>query len=271
MNINIKKINAIKEYTGKETNTLFLTSKRDVADFLTGKGEAVCIDLIDESDISSFDCYKYFITGGVQDIGHLNMVYCHIMNLPYVIGETKRIAVREETPDDLSEIYAIYEDEECRKYLEPLPHIDTDADESGLKDSAAAGDNPASSDRIETGVTDSPCLNKFSRYKSVKDSYMLLGYGMWIIEEKASGKVIGRAGFEYVDDNTVSLGFVIRKNERKKGYAYEACLLCLNFLFDSNPDLSVIAKYSFENKASKALLCKLQKSSPISIKLMEES
>ena len=41
MNINIKKINAIKEYTGKETNTLFLTSKRDVADFLTGKGEAV--------------------------------------------------------------------------------------------------------------------------------------------------------------------------------------------------------------------------------------
>ena len=100
---------------------------------------------------------------------------------------------------------------------------------------------------------------------------MLLGYGMWIIEEKATGKIIGRAGFEYVDDETVSLGFVIRKSERKKGYAYEACLLCLNFLFDSNPDLSVIAKYSVENKASKALLCKLRESSPISIKLMEES
>lgn len=257
MNIDIRTIEDIKEYTGREINTLFLTSKRDIADFLTGKGEAVCIDLKDESDISSFDGYKYFITGGVQDIGHLNMVYCHIMKLPYVIGETERIAVREETLDDLHEIYEIYEDKECRKFLEPLPNIDSEISD----------ENPS----LAPSVADSACLNKLSRYESVKDSYMLLGYGMWVIEEKATGKVIGRAGFEYYDDSTVSLGFVIAKNERKKGYAHEACLLCLNYLFNSNPDLSVVAKYSSENEASKALLSKLSKTSPLRIKLIEES
>jgi len=188
--------------------------------------------------------YKYFITGGVQDIGHLEMVYCHIMNLPYTIGESPRLVVREEIPSDLTKIYEIYEDEDCKRFLEPIPPV---SDISGCG------------------------FEEAERFKSVKDSYMLLGYGMWVVEEKATGKVIGRAGFEYFDDSTVSLGFVIAKSERKKGYAHEACLLCLDYLFNSNPDLSVVAKYSSENEASKALLSKLSKTSPVRINLIEES
>ena len=180
-----------------------------------------------------YKTYKYFITEGVQDIGHMEMVYCHTMNIPYVIAESEDLIIREETLEDLAKIYGLYEDEECQRFLEPLPVI---------SDETASDEN---------------ALTAASRFESVKNSYMFNGYGMWIIERKSDGAFLGRAGFEYVDDDTVSIGFAIVKNERKKGYAYAACLLCINYLKETRPELKVIAKCDDENTASKALIEKL--------------
>ena len=234
MNINITCINRISDYRECSVPTLYVTSVREVPDFLRSKGEAVCIHINDESKLSDFDSYKYFTTGDVQYSGHLNMVYCHIKNIPFVIAQDDSILIREECPEDLDKIYEMYEDPECRRFLEPLPPSDS-------------------------------VLTPESRFESVKNGYMLFGYGMWIVEEKSTGEVIGRAGFEYQDENTVSLGFMIRSDKRKKGYARNACLLCLNYLKDSLPDMKVTAKCSQANEASLKVLSGLSGILPIEI------
>ena len=233
MKINIVNIDKTEDYREGCKDTLFVTSNREVADHLTSKGEAVCICVCDEEQLPAFEGYKYFITEGVQDIGHMEMVYCHTMNIPYVIAESEDLIIREETLEDLAKIYGLYEDEDCQRFLEPLPEIP---------------DGPSQ---------DENALTAASRFESVKNSYMLNGYGMWIIERKSDRKVLGRAGFEYAGDDAVSLGFVIDKNERKKGYAYTACLLCINYLKETRPELKIIARCDDENTASKGLIEKL--------------
>ena len=74
-------IKDITEYTPCDEPVLYITSKRDIADYLTLKGEAVCICVQNEEQLPAFEGYKYFITEGVQYSGHLDMVYCHLKNI----------------------------------------------------------------------------------------------------------------------------------------------------------------------------------------------
>ncbi|MBP5493717.1 MAG: GNAT family N-acetyltransferase, partial [Lachnospiraceae bacterium] len=191
MNIKHITINSIDEYRPLGELVLYITSDRNVADCLTSKGEAVCIYVCNEEQLSAFEGYKYFITEGVQYSGHLDMVYCHIKNIPYVIAENEDFLIREERLEDLPKIYEMYEDEECKRFLEPLPELSHE-------------------------------LTPEARFESVKNGYMLFEYGMWIIELKETNEVIGRVGFEYFNESAVSLGFMIRKDMRNKGYALKA-------------------------------------------------
>ena len=236
MNPKIITLDDINEYRKSSSDILYLTTKRNVADFLREKGEAVCIVLKDENELPRFEGYKYFITEGVQDIGHLNMVYCHQKNIPFVIAESEELTIREECAGDLNLIYEMYEDDECRKYLEALPITEKR--------------------NLNTESQSGYALNEYAkeRLEAVKSAYLLYGYGMWIAEKKETGEVIGRAGFEYVDEHTVSLGFMIKKDERKKGYAKKAAFLCINYLKENYPELSIVARCSRENKASIAIL-----------------
>ncbi|MBP5528785.1 MAG: GNAT family N-acetyltransferase, partial [Lachnospiraceae bacterium] len=184
-------IKDITEYTPSNEPALYITSERDVADYLKSKGEAVCICVQNEEQLPAFEGYKYFITEGVQYSGHLDMVYCHIKNIPYVIGEGEDFIIREECPEDLPKILEMYKDRDCKKFLEPLPELSAD-------------------------------LTPEARFESVKNGYMLFEYGMWIIELKETNEVIGRVGFEYFNESAVSLGFMIRKDMRNKGYALKA-------------------------------------------------
>jgi RimJ/RimL family protein N-acetyltransferase len=211
------RINDVNEYIHNE-DALYLTSSKDVADYLSEKNVPVCIELNDEEDLSVFDGYRYFTIGNEMDIEHLKKVYCHQKDIPYVIGESDELIIREEKEDDLEYIYEMYQDEECIKYLEPLPDITS--------------------------------VNPHERFLSVKDSYMLFGYGMWIVEEKETGERIGRVGFEYYDDNTVSIGFMIKKEKRGKGYGKIAARLCIQYLYKTLTGMKVVAKCHQNNVAS---------------------
>ena len=237
MNIKHITINNIEEYTPLTTPVLYITSDRNVADSLTSKGEAVCICVYDEEQLSAFEGYKYFITEGVQYSGHLDMVYCHIRNIPYVIAENDDFLIREERPEDLPKIYEMYEDEECKRFLEPLPELSGD-------------------------------FTPEARFESVKNSYMLFGYGMWIIESKKTNEVIGRVGFEYYDENTVSLGFMIRADKRGKGYAEAAVILCIGYLENTLPETKIVANVCIDNISSLYLLNKISKVFPKKINII---
>ncbi len=235
-------IKDITEYTPYDEPVLYITSKRDIADYLTLKGEAVCICVQNEEQLPAFEGYKYFITEGVQYSGHLNMVYCHIKNIPYVIGEDEDFIIREECPEDLPKILEMYEDRDCEKFLEPLPPLNSPPD----------------------------YITPEARFESVKNGYMLFEYGMWIIELKKTNEVIGRVGFEYFDESTVSLGFMIRKDKRNKGYAFRACLNCITYMKVNHPELKIVAKVSKENEASVHLLTKISNMMPGVIEVIEE-
>ena len=235
-------IKDITEYTPCKEPALYITSKRDVADYLTSKGEAVCICVNSEEQLPAFEGYKYFITEGVQYSGHLNMVYCHIKNIPYVIGEDEDFIIREECPEDLPKILEMYKDRDCEKFLEPLPPLNSPPD----------------------------YITPERRYESVKNGYMLFEYGMWIIELKETNEVIGRVGFEYYDESTVSLGFMIRKDKRKKGYAFKACLSCITYMKVNHPEIKIVAKVSKKNKASVQLLTKLSNMLPGGVEVLVE-
>ncbi len=215
MNINYIFLKSQNEYLPNDTPTLYIVSDGKLADFLRQKGEAVCISISSEDDLSSFEGYNYFITDGVPDFGHLEKIYCHLRNLPYVIGSSDRIVVREEKFEDLSTIYEMYNDSDCKKYLEALPAIDS--------------------------------FDKKERFETVKNGYMLYEYGMWIIEKKDSGEVIGRVGFEYLDEERVSVGYVIKFSERNKGFATEALKLAIGYLNDVCPKIKTVARCNRDN------------------------
>ena len=235
-------IKDITEYTPCDEPVLYITSKRDVADCLTSKGEAVCICVNSEEQLPAFEGYKYFITEDVQYSGHPDIVYCHIKNIPYVIGEDEDFNIREECPEDLPKILEMYEDSACKEFLEPLPPLNSPPD----------------------------YITPEARFESVKNGYMLFEYGMWIIEHKETNEVIGRVGFEYYDDSAVSLGFMIRKDKRKKGYAFRACLNCITYMKVNHPELKIVAKVSKDNEASVHLLTKLSNMMPGVIEVIEE-
>lgn len=215
MNINYIFLKSQTEYSPNNEPTLYIVSDKELANFLKQKDEAVCISISSEDELSSFDGYKYFITDGVPNFGHMEKIYCHIRNHPYEIGSSDRILVREEIPEDLEKIYEMYKDSDCEKYLEALPPIES--------------------------------VNKEERFEAVKSGYMLYDYGMWIVEKKESGEVIGRVGFEYFDETRVSLGYMIKNAERGNGYASEAGVIALHYLEETCPNLKAVAKCNRAN------------------------
>lgn len=222
MNPSVKRFNKINDYKPTNKCILYLTDDRAAADFLREKNEAVCIIIDDEEKLASFDGYRYFITDGETDNDYLEKVYCHIKNIPYIIGQNDSIIVREECPDDLKKIYEMYEDDACQRFLEALPSFES--------------------------------IDPESRFESVKSRYMLFGYGMWIVEKKENNEVIGRVGFEPVDENTVSLGFMITESERGRGYAKAAARICIDYLHRTLPDIKIVAKSHEDNIISRHIL-----------------
>lgn len=104
-------------------------------------------------------------------------------------------------PDDVDAIYAIYEGNDL-SYMEGL-YEDRDKEREYIKD--------------------------YQKY-----IYNFYDFGIWLFEEKATGQVIGRGGVEHkvYDDGTegLELGYIIRKDKQRQGYAYEGLSAIIIYL-----------------------------------------
>ena len=130
---------------------------------------------------------------------YLTEVYCREHRIPLEILETRRCKVREIDERDLERLYEIYAVPQITQYMEPL--FANRQDE----------------------------LDYIRSY--IDTIYPLYGFGMWVIMEKVSNRVIGRAGFEVKDDypNGIELGFIIAEEYQRQGFAYEVCSAILQF------------------------------------------
>lgn len=141
------------------------------------------------------------IVQGLEEVGvqFLDRVLKRKRKLPWNILYTRRTCVQEISLSDLDELYELYAGEGITDYTEPL--FERAEEEEYTKSYIA-------------------CM------------YYYYGYGMWIVRERETGKLIGRAGIEHREEGTqvlMELGYIIRREYQNKGYATEVCQAILEY------------------------------------------
>lgn len=132
------------------------------------------------------------------DINNIYRIYQRYKNIPWTICETKRMIIREQTVDDVCDLYEIYDDPEVIRFTESL-YEDRDEEIKYMKD-------------------------------YIDKQYRFFEYGIWALVDKKTQKLIGRAGISDREGYSISeIGYVIRKEYRNKGYAGEALNAILSY------------------------------------------
>ncbi len=146
-------------------------------------------------------------------------------NLPWTILETKRCIVRELALSDIDALFELYAGDGMTEFMEDLyPY------EEEIKYQKAY----------------------------IENMYRFYGYGMWLVFEKATGKLIGRAGVEHREElgGEMELGYAIGTPYQRKGYATEVC--------------SAIVDYARNELMVQELTCLIEPENSISIHLAEK-
>lgn len=187
--------------------------------------EQVAEALCKEEAVSKYPFVCIDITQLPQ--AYLRRIWCITNKLPVEIAETKRLLLRESVPEDAEAFYRLYKDEDCQKYLKPLP--------------------------IDKSL---PPLEAYARYiqEYIRGQYGFYEYGMWTVVEKADGSVIGRAGLENQKiegtGEKLCLGYGLLPQYRGAGYALEALEAILYYCMECDYATEVWARISKENNAS---------------------
>lgn len=164
----------------------------------------------------------------------LELVYARHTKKPYTVLETERLLVREMTVEDLPNMYKLYETLKDCEYVEPLYEYEEEM--------------------------------KFT-INYINNMYKFFWYGLWLVFEKDSKRLVGRAGLEnrQIDGNMkTELGYLIGKPWQNKGYATEVTKAIIEYageelaieeLFvcsdkNNKPSISLAQKLGFAEYAS---------------------
>lgn len=133
--------------------------------------------------------------------------------------ETERLTMRQYTYEDAQQLCTIIGDAETMRYYEK-PY-----DEAGVRR------------WIEWNL----------------DNYESLGFGLWALERKEDGRLIGDCGItmQIIDHRIVpEIGYHVHKAFWKQGYASEAARACRDWIFLHTPFQTVYSYMNAENTAS---------------------
>lgn len=159
---------------------------------------------------------------------YLTKVYNRFYGISNIVMSTERLIIREITISDLPALYEVYGDATITQYMEGL-YEDYREEEEFTK-------------------------------AYIENMYGFYDYGLWLLEDKKTGKVIGRAGLSnrvIDDENYIELGYVISKPMQRKGYAYEASLAILDYAKNVLKKEKVVICTDKDNLPSIALAHKL--------------
>lgn len=96
------------------------------------------------------------------------------------------------------------------------------------------------------------------RFLQMPGAWALQGYGMFAVEEKASGRWIGQAGpWPPADWTGTEVGYAFHPDAQGRGYATEACAAAMDYAFDVLGWTDVIHNIDADNRASQAVARKL--------------
>ena len=133
--------------------------------------------------------------------------------------QTKRLFLREMTPDDFDSLFKILADKETMKHY-PAPY-DADGVRSWI-------------DR------------NMARYKT-------FGFGLWAVCLQSTGEMIGDCGLTMQIINgeiKPEIGYHIRKDMQRRGYASEAAIAVRDWAFENTPFNILYSYMKHTNEAS---------------------
>ena len=168
------------------------------------------------------------------DLEYLERIRRRHHGIPWVIAQTKRCILREICMEDMQALFDLYAEPGMTDYIEPLY----------------------------------PWEQELEYEKAYIDNmYRLYEYGMWVVIEKDTGKLIGRAGLEHREypkeerleetdkDMELEMGYAIGTAYQRKGYATEVC--------------RAIIAYAGQNLDYPRINCLIEKENTASIRFIE--
>ena len=160
------------------------------------------------------------------DMTFLQRVYERHFNIPWTILETERCIVRELELSDLDDLFSMYAEPGMTDYMEGLYEYEEE-------------------------------LEYQKAY--IENMYRFYGYGMWLVFEKKTGTLIGRAGVEHREElnGDMELGYAIRTSFHHQGYAYEVCQAIMQYAREVLQVHLVHCLIQKENALSEKLAIKL--------------
>ena len=146
------------------------------------------------------------------------------MSVPEI--ETERLRLRGFRPEDLDALCQVFGDPEVMKYI--------------------SGGKPRTREATEEGLL-----------RSI-EGWGKRGFGLWAVEEKATGRVVGYCGLIHLDDTPeIEVAYGLAKAAWGRGFAVEAARAALEFGFGELNLERIVAVVNPENLASRRVLEKL--------------
>ncbi len=213
--------------TGEREGSLYLTDRPERVRARHGTDCRILLYLTEENRGESFGRAPYAVESmGGLNADFLKKVWQRLTGQPWEILRTERLRVREMTEGDLEALYEIYAHPDMTLYTEG-PALDREAERE-----------------------------KLAAY--IRNVYPIYGFGIWMLEERKSGKAIGRAGFFWREGAAYpELGFAVEKRSQRKGYCLEACKAILEYGFGELGFTGVQALTEEGNGASRQILRQL--------------
>ena len=163
------------------------------------------------------------------DVQFLDRIMKRAQGLPWITVVTERCYLREITPDDLDDLFALYAQPGITDYTEPL--------------------------------YERPREEQYTR-DYIDKMYRFYGYGMWLVCDRETGELIGRAGFSHQDlgdEIVLEMGYIIGVPYQRQGYAKEVCEKLIEFARTNLSDFGTLNCFVEPgNTASHGLMEKLR-------------
>lgn len=187
----------------------------------------ICAENIEDMEMFSCPNTDMWSEGFEEiDLEFLIHVYERHHGLPWTILTTERCVVKEFSMDYLNDLFELYAGAGMTDYIEPLYPYEQE---------------------------------KEYQKAYIENMYGFYGYGMWIVCDKKTGKMIGRAGLEHREelDGEMELGYAIGVPYQRQGYATEVCRAILKYAHKELGQTSVCCLIENGNRVSEHFAQKL--------------